>query len=431
MAGIEVGMQNAAVPGDEGTGPPTGGAGTAGAPSAAGSPPAEPGCGQSGPGQSGREQPGGPDPEVAGTATDGAPVSGAAGAEGQEVQKDRNEASDKTAGAEGQEAQKDRNEAPDKAAAAADAPRSDKADQTDKAEGDAAGKPGRNPSGVPHAARRTTVILVVALVVVVAVAAVLASVAVLTTRNPDVPPLLGTPVLRLKAPMHFAPVTGVHAAPCSEPDAVPDNIGSTCYQLDPGVTVTTLQKVQTLPEHDGTYSIRLVLSPATRQQIADLTRETVKRQLAIVVGDQVVAAPRVAQAITQDSLSIAGFTKEQATAIVALLTGPGSSPTPGGPSLPATGSTSSPVWTTPPAVTPPTVTQSPPPGLQGGDLTGQPLTGNIAPAGVRTAGTMRFPGCSQATLNGYGPYTKGVHQEYYWYDDADGDGVACDPGDLG
>ncbi|WP_204070934.1 excalibur calcium-binding domain-containing protein [Planotetraspora phitsanulokensis] len=276
---------------------------------------------------------------------------------------------------------------------------------------------------------------------VLALSVVLGAIAVLSTQNPDAPPLSGTPVLKLSSPVHFAPVTGVHAAPCDGMEAVPDNTGTTCYQLDPGVTVTTVQKVGSVAEQDGTYSIRLVLSPVSRQQIADLTRETVRQQLAIVVGDQVVAAPRVAQAITQDSLSIAGFDKAQADALMALLSGPssgqspaGTSPSPGQPTQPGQpGQPTQPGQTTPGAplpgqtgsfTDPGTTTFTTPP------ATPQSFTTQPASNGT-TPGSVRFADCRQANDNGYGPYTRGVHPEYYWYVDADNDGVACDPGDLG
>jgi hypothetical protein len=308
--------------------------------------------------------------------------------------------------------------------------------------------PVQPPQPPPHATRRTTVILVAALIVVLALSTVLGAIAVLSTQNPDAPPLSDTPVKSLRSPMHFAPVTGVHAAPCEGLEAVPDNSGTTCYQLDPGVTVTTVQKIESVTEKDGTYSIRLVLSPASRQQIAELTRETVRQQLAIVVGDQVIAAPRVAQAITQDSLSIAGFDKAQADAIMALLSGPASgqgsgapspSPPPGQagqtgqpgqpvqpglatPGAPFPGQTGTFPPTTPTSfATPPGTPQS---------FTTQPAFGTSG-GGTPTAGAPRFADCKQANDNGYGPYTKGVHPEYYWYVDADNDGVACDPGDLG
>ena len=39
----------------------------------------------------------------------------------------------------------------------------------------------------------------------------------------------------------------------------------------------------------------------------------------------------------------------------------------------------------------------------------------------------RFSYCYEANANGYGPYTQGVDPEYYWYEDADNDGVDCEP----
>ncbi|MFC7643688.1 excalibur calcium-binding domain-containing protein [Streptosporangium lutulentum] len=42
----------------------------------------------------------------------------------------------------------------------------------------------------------------------------------------------------------------------------------------------------------------------------------------------------------------------------------------------------------------------------------------------------RYPNCKAALLDGYGPYYKETHEEYEWYVDKDGDGVACDSGDT-
>ncbi|MBE1533582.1 excalibur calcium-binding domain-containing protein [Actinomadura algeriensis] len=38
----------------------------------------------------------------------------------------------------------------------------------------------------------------------------------------------------------------------------------------------------------------------------------------------------------------------------------------------------------------------------------------------------RFSSCTKAKASGYGPYTRGVHREYFWYQDRDGDGVVCE-----
>ncbi|GIG67204.1 hypothetical protein Pen01_34990 [Phytomonospora endophytica] len=39
----------------------------------------------------------------------------------------------------------------------------------------------------------------------------------------------------------------------------------------------------------------------------------------------------------------------------------------------------------------------------------------------------KYGTCKDAIAAGYGPYEEGVDPEYYWYRDADGDGVVCEP----
>ncbi|MEV5739838.1 hypothetical protein AB0L30_07240 [Microbispora rosea] len=258
------------------------------------------------------------------------------------------------------------------------------------------GPPAPDGPTEPRAARGTTIALVAALVLVVVMSGVLGAVAVVMTRNPDAPPLKQTPVRTLLTPVHFAPVTGVGAAPCAGTDAIPDDKGTSCYQLDPGVTVTTVQKIEEVTDNDGTYSIRLVLSPSSQEQIAALTRETVKQQLAIVVGEKVVAAPRVAQEITQDSLGIAGFDKAQADAIMALLTGSAPANQQNPAASPAATDTGQPGGTQPggtqPGGTQPGGTQ--PGGTQpGGTQPGGTQPGGTQPGGTQPGGTQ--PGGTQ------------------------------------
>ncbi|MFF4987423.1 excalibur calcium-binding domain-containing protein [Streptosporangium saharense] len=267
------------------------------------------------------------------------------------------------------------------------------------------------PPPPPQATRITTIALVVALVIVVLTAGVLGTLAVLMTRNPDLP-LGATPPRRLAVPIHFAPVTGAQQGPCTDPDARPDDLGQVCYTLAAGVSVDAVRRIEAVQDRTGAYSVKIVFAPTFRDQINDLTQETVTQQMAIVVGERVVAAPRVAQVITEDSLSIAGsFTKEQADAMVARLLGAGT------PSPPATTPSAAPV--TPEATTVPTTAPATVP-------TTAPAT---APAATGTTGP-RFPDCEAASKAGYGPYFKETHQEYTWYTDKDGDGVACDPDDL-
>ncbi|MFB9674052.1 excalibur calcium-binding domain-containing protein [Streptosporangium vulgare] len=321
---------------------------------------------------------------------------------------------------------------------------------------------GESPDGVPRASRVTTAILVTVLVIVVLITGVLGTIAVLMTRNPDMP-LGGTPPKRLAVPLHFAPVTEAKPGACTVPETYPDDLGQTCYSVAAGVNVNAVRKIEAIQEKSGAYSVRIAFAPAFREQINDLTAEAVneddpvRQQIAIVVGEKVVAAPRVAQAITDDSLSIAGsFTKEQADAMVVRLLGSGAVvPQPTGGSQPSQSVFTPPdgTATSPPAdqqqpATPPASQPANPPADQQPvtpPATG-PTTANTAGTGAnRPANTTedtsanasgegtdrRFRTCKAARENGYGPYTRGTHEEYQWYIDGDKDGVACERDDTG
>ncbi|MFC4585019.1 excalibur calcium-binding domain-containing protein [Sphaerisporangium corydalis] len=328
------------------------------------------------------------------------------------------------------------------------------------------GPPGR-PGGPPRAARSTTIALIAGLFVVIVVTGVLGTIAVLMTREPGLP-LGAKPPAHLATPIHFAPVTGVRPAPCPGAEAVLDDAGTTCYQVAPGVTVTSVVKVETVADKDGTYAVRVVLAPESRRRLADLTRDALNQLLAVVVDDKVVTAPRVAQAITEDSLSIAGLTKETADGLMNRLLGTGGAvtgtgtPTPGvtgpSPSAPQTGQPVTPPTTPATPISPAATGASP--GAPSGSAS-QPGSVPLVPSGAthtpgaggqttpdagasaspRTRATgvstrskrppdPRFATCRQAHAAGYGPYTKGVHEEYSWYVDGDHDGVACERGDI-
>ncbi|WP_433376615.1 excalibur calcium-binding domain-containing protein [Streptosporangium sp. CA-115845] len=327
---------------------------------------------------------------------------------------------------------------------------------------------------MPQASRITTAILLTTLVVVVLITGVLGTIAVLMTRNPDMP-LGAKPPSRLAIPIHFAPVTEAKAGACTLPETYPDDLGQNCYSVAAGVTVNAVRKIEAIREKNGTYSVRIAFAPTFREQITDLTEEVVKeddpvrQQIAIVVGEKVVAAPRVAQAITADSLSIAGsFTKEQADAMVVRLLGstgtePTTDPQPNGTSVftpsadPATDpQPDQPVnpsnngvpdtTATNPAGPDPAGTN--PPGTNGTGTNGtgtngtgtngtgndgagtNPATRNTSPA---TSGDgnpdPKYATCKEANDNGYGPYHKGIHEEYDWYIDGNKNGIACELND--
>jgi hypothetical protein len=287
-------------------------------------------------------------------------------------------------------------------------------DQPGPAPGDAPAAPGD-----PKATRLTTIVLSASLALVVLMTGALAAVAVLMTRNPDAPPLTTTPVKRLQTPIFLAPVTGVTAAPC-QADLVPDQAGAKCYQLDPGETVSTVQDIEEQPAGAGKFALRVVLSPGDRAKIGALTRDTVRQQLAIVVDDKVVAAPLVEQEITEDSLSIAGFSRFEADALLAALLGGVA------PAVPQTTSPS-PAFSqqSTPAATPGAAIQSP--AVESSSaVQSSPAVQSRGAGGVQT----RYRDCADAVRHGVGPYFRDIHPQYAWYMDKNHNGVACDQGDL-
>ncbi|NUW31521.1 excalibur calcium-binding domain-containing protein [Nonomuraea sp. SMC257] len=325
-------------------------------------------------------------------------------------------------------------------------------------------KPEEPPPAVPEepqASRLTTIVLIVSLVLVVVIAGVLGTVAVLMTRSPDAPLLGGAPPQRLPTPIHFAPVREQKPAPCPGAEAALDDRQTTCYLLEDGVTVEAVQRIEPVREKDGTYSVRVAIAPKFKDKVVELIDEmaTDQRQIAVVlVPRTVVAAPVVTQTMNGDSLSIAGYTRQEAEALVArLLGGPPATGQPGtgqpgtdqpGAGRPSPGATdpgaTDPGATDPGATNPGTQST---PGTQGTQSTpgtgvtdpfaANPATAHAAtPGGTNTATggrrtpDRRYTSCKEAVAAGRGPYTRGVHEEYGWYTDVDGNGVACNSADI-
>ncbi|TMR92288.1 excalibur calcium-binding domain-containing protein [Nonomuraea basaltis] len=300
-------------------------------------------------------------------------------------------------------------------------------------------EPPRADPGEPKASRLTTIVLFVSLVLVVLVAGVLGTVAVLMTRSPDTPLLGGTAPQRLAVPIHFAPVRDTKPAPCPGDPAVLDAEQRTCYLLEDGVTVGAVQRVEPVREKDGQYSVRIAIAPAFKERLVQLIDELAPEQgqVAVVLAPEqpdqpkvVLAAPIVTQPMDGDSMSIAGYTKEEADALTARLLGP----TPSG-----TGTTpAEPGGTTPPTPDPGTTgttgTTTPPPATTGTTSTTSPGTTSPGTTNRATnagrAPDRRYAGCKEAVAAGDGPYYKGTHEEYTWYKDVDNNGVACNSADM-
>ncbi|MEU1385346.1 MULTISPECIES: excalibur calcium-binding domain-containing protein [unclassified Nonomuraea] len=291
----------------------------------------------------------------------------------------------------------------------------------------------------PKASRLTTIVLTVSLVLVVVVAGVLGTVAVLMTRSPDSPLLGGAPPQRLATPIHFAPVKETKTAPCPGDPAVLDEQQTTCYLLEDGVTVGAVQRIEAVRGTDNSYSVRVAVAPVFKDRLVRLIDElqSTQRQVAIVLapeGEQtpktVLAAPVVTQSMDGDSLSIAGFTKEEADALVVRMLGtPPSQPSQPDPSQPAQPQSSQPGTDQQPTNQQPTNQQ--PTDQQPADTgQGTATTGTTAPAGVARVPDKRYASCKEAQAAGDGPYTRGRHEEYSWYPDLDQNGVACNSADI-
>ncbi|WP_431909848.1 excalibur calcium-binding domain-containing protein [Nonomuraea jabiensis] len=300
--------------------------------------------------------------------------------------------------------------------------------------------------GEPRASKATTILLIVSLVLVVLVAGVVGSIAVLMTKNPDMPLLGAAPAQQLAVPIHFAPVRETKAAPCPGAEAVLDQEQKNCYLLEDGVTVDAVQRIESVREKDGQYSVRIAIAPRFKERLVQLIDELVpdQRQVAIVLAPAqpdapkvVLAAPIVTQYMDGDSMSISGFEKDEADALVTRLLGatPGASPPadpssqpqqPGG-TPPQTNQTPPGQQNTPPGTATTPANPGATPGGTNPAATG-PASGPAS--GPRRTPDKRYASCKEAVAAGDGPYFKGTHEEYSWYVDVDGNGVACNSGDM-
>ncbi|GAB3958600.1 hypothetical protein GCM10029978_003860 [Actinoallomurus acanthiterrae] len=171
------------------------------------------------------------------------------------------------------------------------------------------------------------------LIAVVAVAAVVllagaATAILLLTGNKEPTRASGA----LKTPIRFQQVTTESPGPCSG-GGVPDADGRTCYRLGAAGAMTVSRvKVITVESPDAAHGRRswalgLDLESADAQAFAALSGQAAAAQqpgneIAIVVGDKVVSAPMVAQAITGGSVEISGaFDERAAKSLFRRLTG--------------------------------------------------------------------------------------------------------------
>ncbi|MFA1549388.1 SecDF P1 head subdomain-containing protein [Actinomadura chokoriensis] len=122
----------------------------------------------------------------------------------------------------------------------------------------------------------------------------------------------------LAKPLHIYPVAQATAGPCpagTQGLTGQAGTGPTCYHLTQGIAIRKVAdlRVQKSRVGSGGYDVAVTLRPVDRSAFARLTRATVGRDLAFVVGERLVTLPRVDMAITDGKVVVTG-SPDRATA---------------------------------------------------------------------------------------------------------------------
>jgi hypothetical protein len=166
-------------------------------------------------------------------------------------------------------------------------------------------------------------------VIVAVIALILAVVG--SPAHPSGPPSLAAGPVTLRTPIQFRQVAAIsaHGCPANSP-AVPGPAtapagnqsapGTACYTFTQrGMTVTGLKSAVVVKAPGGGYLLAIRFLPGDAARFAALTSKLVGLpsphcQLAVVVGDHVLAAPTVDQPITGGQAEIPGFSSRAAAA---------------------------------------------------------------------------------------------------------------------
>lgn len=174
----------------------------------------------------------------------------------------------------------------------------------------------------PPPKRNTGVILLVVGACAVALG-LIATALVLTLGAGDGP-------VRPARPLLIQRVTAVSpgGCPAGGGTGAPSADGKTCYELEPGLTISEFAKVDVVAPDNGVgWTIDLTLQPADRDAFGRLTTLVYRlpeprNQLAILIDGAVISAPAVQEPITGGHVRIAGpFSKDEAHRLADQLAG--------------------------------------------------------------------------------------------------------------
>ncbi|WP_146778817.1 SecDF P1 head subdomain-containing protein [Actinomadura craniellae] len=130
---------------------------------------------------------------------------------------------------------------------------------------------------------------------------------------------------RLAAPLRVYPVEQVVPGSCVA--GTPGLTGQTaagvhCYRLSQGIAIYEVTGLRVQDGRNARPEVSISLLSADRRAFADLTRRTVGREVAFVVRDQLITAPRVETPVTSGTVVIAGqFTRTDAVNLIRELRG--------------------------------------------------------------------------------------------------------------
>ncbi|WP_033323639.1 SecDF P1 head subdomain-containing protein [Actinomadura atramentaria] len=160
------------------------------------------------------------------------------------------------------------------------------------------------PAGSDRAAREHRSALVVMVMTLgLLIAAVAVTGGVLASRMREKPITLASPLL-------VYPVTQTTPGQC--PNGTQGITGTavaglTCYQLAQGITIRKVTELRVQKaRQSGAYDVAMTLRSADRDAFAKLTRAMVGRDLAFVVGTQLITTPRVDMPISDGKIVITG-----------------------------------------------------------------------------------------------------------------------------
>ncbi|WP_157429870.1 SecDF P1 head subdomain-containing protein [Actinomadura oligospora] len=158
---------------------------------------------------------------------------------------------------------------------------------------------GRDQAAREHRAALVTMVLTLG--ILIAAVAVTGGLIANSMRNRPV---------ALASPLQIFPVAQTSPGQCqagTQGVTGQTTTGLVCYQLTQGMAIRKVTDLRVQRGRTGgAYDVAVTLRPSDRKAFAQLTRSTVGRDVAFVIGNRLITAPRVEMAITDGKVVITG-----------------------------------------------------------------------------------------------------------------------------